>query len=185
MPNGFIPNQTTNTGLFVGTTDVWEVSRLQDIDVNSQEFKLLLTRLYQNINSISLALNLKESAYYLNTPFVTGKVFFPTPGTNQNNLRQDQRMVFNIGALPPGVTTVPHGLPIINLTGGPPVTTWTGTRLYGTATDTTTPQFYSIPFAGAGGTYISVIPNGTNVVIDNGTAVTFQQCIIVFEYLTN
>ena len=74
---GFLPGALQRKGLYVPTTDVWEVSRIQDIDVNSEEFKLLLVRLYQNINVIALALNQKDSAIYYPSEFVDGQTFFP------------------------------------------------------------------------------------------------------------
>jgi hypothetical protein len=42
-----------NIGSFVPTSYVWDVARLYEIDVNSDEFKELLVRLYQNLNLIA------------------------------------------------------------------------------------------------------------------------------------
>lgn len=177
MANGFIPNQFENTGLYIGTTDVWEVSRLEEIDVNSQEFKLLLVRLYQNINNIATALNLKDSAYYVNQQFLNGQKFFPALVTTPNAYRVAYRFVVNTGALGAGVTTVAHTLPIdVN---------WQFTRIYGVGSNTATLNYYPIPFAGAAGTFISVIVNATNVVINNGSGVTFDKSLVVLEFLKN
>ena len=44
----YIPDQV-NSGSYIGTTQVWDVSQIYDIEVNSPEFKELIVRLYQNI----------------------------------------------------------------------------------------------------------------------------------------
>lgn len=173
---GYIPDVQKNTGLFIATTDVWEISQLMEVNVNSEEFKLLLVRLYQNINNIALALNLKDSAYYVLEEFVDGQKFFSITD-DANNLRDNFRRVFNIGALGAGVTTVAHGLAITNQ--------WTFTRIYGTATDNIGNNFYPIPFAGAAGAYISLRADLTNVIVDNNSGVAFNKCIVVLEFLKN
>ena len=60
----YIQNQRQDTGYFVPTTPNYDVQLLQSIDVNSQEFKDLLVRLYETVNQVSLALNAKDTAYY-------------------------------------------------------------------------------------------------------------------------
>ena len=52
------------SGAFVPTTFILDVAKIQEVNVNSEEFKELLVRLYQNLNRMSLVLNVKESAYY-------------------------------------------------------------------------------------------------------------------------
>ena len=47
-----------NPGAFVETTQIWDASQIQEMDVNSPDFKELIIRLYQNMNKIALALNL-------------------------------------------------------------------------------------------------------------------------------
>lgn len=174
---GFNPNEFINVGLYVPSTNVWEVSQLQDLDINSEEFKLLLVRLYQNINAISIALNLKDSAYYVLQEFVNGQQFFSTDPANPLAFRSDFRLVLNIGALPPGITVTAHNLAV--------TTAWTFTRIYGVGSDTVNLLYYPIPWAGAAAAYISIIVDGTNVTIDNQSGVTFTQCIVVLEYLKN
>jgi hypothetical protein len=172
---GYIPNVTDNTGLYVPTTDVWELSQIANVDINSEEFKLLLVRLYQNINNIAYVLNLKESAYYLQTQFVTGQQFFPDVSTLPPSFRGSYRLVVNTGALAAGVTTIAHGLTVTS--------TWQWTRIYGTATNTGTLVGYPMPWAGAGGTYIDLHVTATNVVIDNGSGVTFDKSMVILEFL--
>lgn len=172
---GYIPNITDNTGLYVPTTDVWELSQIANVDINSEEFKLLLVRLYQNINNIAYVLNLKESAYYLQTQFVTGQQFFSADPTMPNALRGSYRLMVIPGALGAGVTTTPHGLPVTS--------TWQWTRVTGAATNTGTLVGYNMPWAGAAGTYIDVHVTATDVVIDNGSGVTFDKSLVVLEFL--
>ncbi len=166
-----------NTGLYVATTDVWEISRIEQVDVTSDEFKTLLVRLYQNINNIALALNLKDSAYYIQEQFVNGQQFFPATTDAGASYRAAYRIVIDVGALGAGVTTVAHGLTI--------TAEWTFTRIYGTATDNTLGNYYPIPFAGAAGAYISLRVDNTNVVIDNNSGVTFNKCLVILEFLKN
>lgn len=184
----FIPNFQNNVGLYIATTDVWEISRLQDIDVNSEEFKLLLVRLYQNVNNIAIALNLKDSALYPLTQFVNGQQFFSTDPNNPNNTRSAFRIVIDVGPLGAGVTTVPHGLPI--QTSLVDLSTWTFTRIYGAATRPDLNQalgdYYPLPFASAGGANnIELKANNTNVVITNNSGVNFDRCYVVLEWVKN
>lgn len=174
---GFLPNAQDDTGLFVPTTDVYELSRIAEVDVNSEEFKLLLIRLYQNLNNIAIALNLKDSAYYVTNQFINGQLFFPEVADFNAIYRQAYRLVVDVGALGAGITTVAHLIDIPN------PNTWTFTRIYGTATDNAGNNFYPIPFAGAAGAYISLFANLTDVVIDNNSGVTFTKCLIILEFL--
>lgn len=70
-------NLQNNIGLFVPTTNVWDIQNLEEGKDITPALKELLVRLYQNINAISLALNLKDSGYYVQQEFLTGQVFFP------------------------------------------------------------------------------------------------------------
>jgi hypothetical protein len=179
MP-GFLPNQLEDTGLYIPTTDVYEVSRIGEVDVNSEEFKLLLIRLYQNLNSIVLALNLKDSAMYVENQFITGQVFFSIDPVNPDNLRNTFRIVIDMGPLAAGVNTVAHGLTVQS--------TWQFTRIYGTATNyvagAAAGDYYPLPWASAGGaTNIELKVNNQNVVITNNSGVTFAKCYVILEWL--
>lgn len=134
-----------NYGLFVPTTNVWDTNELQDINVNSDEFKELLIRLYQNISNIAVATNLKDSAFYNNTmEFVTGGQFFANPAISSASaqtptLRPVFRTVVNFGALPNAATkSVAHNITVN--------TAYTFTRIYGCATNPNT-SFIPLPYA--------------------------------------
>lgn len=135
-------NLQNNSGLFVPENNVWDVARLDDINVTSPEFKELLVRLYQNINNISIALNLKDSGYYFLKEFLNSQVFFPNPNVKfgQQNTRNVFRTVVNFGALPNTTSkTIHHGIDVSN--------GFSFTRMYGAASNQITMQYISLPYA--------------------------------------
>jgi len=176
-------NLSTLVGSFVPTTNIWDVSEIYDVDVNSPEFKELLVRLYQNLNNISLSINTRDAAYYNTSEFVSGQLFFPDPTLNsQSNsapdFRQAMRLVIDFGSLPnTAAKTVPHGLIMSSTT--------TITRLYAAASNPTGLVYIPIPYASptlANNIELSV--DVTNVTITTGSDRTaFTRCIVVLEYL--
>jgi hypothetical protein len=96
----YIPSQKLDIGLFVPTTDIYEVGILEKIDPSSPQFKELIVRLSLNLNRISLALNLKESAYYVEEEFITSQLYFNPISTDPQNLRSGFRKIINIGLFP-------------------------------------------------------------------------------------
>lgn len=139
-----MPNNVSDWGLYIPTTTILDVGILQDVDVNSPDFKELLVRLYQTVNNIAVATNLKTTGYYLTQEFNTGQLLFNT--TNDiTNLRSIYRTTINFGALPAaGTKSVAHGIPNI---GNP--TTYSAVKVYGAATDQTTSNFIPIPYSSA------------------------------------
>lgn len=174
----------TLSGAFVPTTNVWDVSQLYDVDVNTPQFKELLVRLYQNVNNIALVLNIKDSGYYVTSEFVNGQSFFPNPLNNSATataptLRQVFRTVVNFGALPNATTkSVAHNIPV---TAG-----FTFTRIYGAASDTSGGNYIPIPYATpvALNDNIALDVSTTNVTITTGVNRTnFTVCYVVVEYI--
>lgn len=170
----------SNPGLFVPTTNVWDVSSLYSIDINSPAFRELLVRLYQNLNNMSLALNLKDSGYYVLQEFLNGQAYFPNPALGSLTptspvFRQVFRLVINFPGLNLGVNVQPHGLTI--------TTGYSFTRIYATASNTATFNYYPIPFASAAGNNIEIRVDVTNVIITNNSGVTFDKCYAVIEYI--
>lgn len=165
-----------NSGLFVPTTNNWDLSKIQQVDVNSPEFKTLLVRLYQNVNLICVALNIKDSGYYTLNEFVNGQLYFPNPAYNSStasaaSFRQVFRLVVNFGALPnTGVKSVPHGLT--------PNAAWNFTRIYATASDTTGFNYLPIPSAQADLTVDAVNVNITTT----ANLTNYNICYVVLEY---
>lgn len=169
-------DQQINTGSYVATTNVWDVSRLYEIEVNSPEFKELLVRLYQNINNISLVLNTKSTGYYINQEFVSGKLFY-NPSELPNDplqLRPGFIMTVDTGPLGSGVTSIDHGIAVTDA--------FQWMFISGAATNTGTMVGYPLPFAGATGNNIEVTVTATQIVINNNSGVTFTQSQVTLEY---
>jgi len=71
-------SQQNLTGMYVTTTYIWDPQLLREMDYGKESLQELFVRLYQNLNSMALALNAKDTGYYINQEFVTGSVFFGT-----------------------------------------------------------------------------------------------------------
>jgi hypothetical protein len=164
--------QYQRAGSFVPTTQVWNASQLQQVNVNSQDFKNLLVRLYQNLNQMAIVLNTKSTGAYYEQEFVTGDLFFPNPNNTLSAVapiapvqpveRQVSRAVVNFGALPDStLKSMPHQLQV-----GPQ---WSFVKIYACATNptlitTSSPNqaFLPIPYVDASG----VIANNIELYVD-------------------
>lgn len=174
---------TSQSGSFVPTSYIWDVARLYEVDVNSDEFKELLVRLYQNLNLMAIVLNGKDTGIYNTFELVNGQTFFPNPALNSSTpvtptFRQVYRTVVNFGALPnAGTKSVPHGITIT------PVTTFT--RIYATASDPTGNFYIPIPYASAtAADNVEIYVDATNVNIITAIDKTnFTTCYVILEYL--
>jgi len=170
-------------GSFIPTTNIWDTAEIYSTEVTSPEFKELLVRLYQNLNLMSVNINLKDTGYYDTSEFVTGQKFFPQTGTSSlsavtPDFRQTYRKVINFGALPnTGTTNVAHG---INVTAGTIFT-----RIYGVANDQAGTSYLPLPYASP--TLINNIAlsvDNTNVTIVTGSNRTaYTITYVVVEYL--
>ena len=171
--------QQINTGLFLPTTAAVDAARIAQTDVNSQEFKQLIIQLYQYINSMAIAVNIKDSGYYIQQEFVNGQLFPVTNAsmaTASSDGRQVFRLLINFGPLPNNSTTsTPHGINTTSL--------FTFTRIYGAASDPVGLNFIPLPYAAAS-TSIELKINATNVVITTtSNRSNFTQSWVVVEYL--
>ena len=173
-----------NFGAFVPSSNVWDTNELQTIDINSPQFRELLVRLYQNLNRLSIATNIKESGYYDNAnEFVTGSLLFPNPAFSSATAvypayRQYFRKVVNFGALPnAGTKSVAHN---IN-----PNTAFSFTKIYGCATDQTGKNYIPLPYASPVlVNNIELNADATNVNITTGSNRTnFTITYVVLEYV--
>lgn len=171
-------------GAFIGTTSIWDPTEIYSVDVNSQEFKDLLVRMYQNLNKMSMLLNMKTTGTYDTQEFVTGNTFFHNPSLTSASStrpvhRPEYRITINFGALPSSATTksVAHGL-VFNSN-----TVFTG--VYAAASDTTSSAYIPIPYSTS--TDIDVVEldvDGTNVNITTGKDMSaFDTTIVVLSYL--
>lgn len=171
----FVPEQQINTGLYVPTTNVWDVTEILALQ-ESDQLKELLVRLYQNLNVISLSLNMKDSGFYLQEEFVTGEAWFNITSANPLDLRGGFRKSFDLGAIGAGVTNVPHGLTIGS--------TWSFTRILGAVSNTTTANFLPLPYASPGGANnIEIRVNATDIIITNNSGLVFTTGYAILWYL--
>jgi hypothetical protein len=180
------------TGAFVPSNYIWDVAQLQQVDVNSPEFKELLIRLYQNINQISLVLNIKDTGVYSTSEYVNGQTYFANPNnTSASPVSPVQRAVirkvinYTLPLPNAGTATIPHGINVNTAAANTFGTTFT--RIYGVANDTVNGSYLPLPYAApalAGNITLRVDP--TNVYITTGNnRNSFTTTYIVLEYLPN
>ncbi|CAB4127761.1 hypothetical protein UFOVP97_27 [uncultured Caudovirales phage] len=167
------------TGLFIGTTPLFDVGDLQD----AEQTKELIIRLTQKINEMIIALNLKDTGYYVLNEFLNSQVFFPNPLLTDTTpqspyFRQVYRLVVNFGALPnAGLKSVPHGLV--------PTALWSFTRIYGAATDPIGLNYIPLPYASPVlANNIELNVDAVNVNIITGSDRTnFTTTYVILEYI--
>lgn len=173
-----LTNIQNNTGLFVPSTNVWDVQSLQENKDVSPALKEVLVRLYQNINSIELALNLKDSGYYQNYEFLNGQQFFSDSANTDITGRQVFRTVVVFGALPNATSkVVPHG---IGFTNG-----CSATRIYGSSTNNIGMNYIPLPYASPTlNKNIELSIDATNVTITTGIDMTaYTITYVIVEYV--
>lgn len=171
------PDYLSNTGSYVQTTQVWDVTEINQMEGINSDMRDLLVRLHQQINNIALVLNGKTTGIYLtDQEFVIGDQYYDPASTNQLQLRPVFRRNYYITALPAGVTNIAHGLPLAG-------STYNFVKIYGVANDTVNNLYYPLPFAGAAGNNIEVLVNATNIVITNNSGVaTFNDVKVTLEF---
>jgi hypothetical protein len=174
-----------NPNAFLEATDVYDVEAIQQLDVNSEEFKEFLVRLRQNINNISLSVNNRDGGFYTLGEFNTGAQLFPTvdPITFEvSEYRSVIRDTINFGPLPNA------GLFSVNHTINPPTGTtanYTFLHIYGAATNTGALAYIPIPYSDPAGNIISLSVNATQVTIGTNFNASAYTGIIVLEYVVN
>lgn len=169
----------------IPTTSVWDPAQIMQTNLQP-DLKEILIRMYQNLNLMANVLNTKDTGVYNNSfQIVNSQQWFPNPllsSATQTNptLRPVNRLVINFGALPnAGAKAVNHNIPING--------SYTFTRIYGTASDTTGLNYIPIPYASP--VLINNIQldvNATQVIITTGSNRTnFNVCYIVLEWITS
>lgn len=173
--------------LFIPTTDVFDVTNIEQLDVNSTQFKELIVRLQQRTNQIAIALNQKDTGIYNTVPFVTGQTFYPNPNLSSlSSLSPIWRQVYRVdiifGALPnTGIKAVPHNIPVD--------ATYTFVHIYGTSNNYIDVNLGFIPLPFSSPTLnlnIELSVDNTNVYVT--TAVDYSNFTItdiVLEYIIN
>lgn len=187
-----MPNNASSFGAFGPTTNVWDVTELQNIDVKSPEFKELLVRLYQNINLMALVLQVADKGIYDTQEFLNGQLWYPNPANNSTTVssaqfRQVFRTVINMNDTEPNLPNnatinLPHGIP------WNAAMSWT--RIYGAATNPTAgadpnPCGIMLPYVSlTAGQSIEMYTTDTNVVITTQADYSaYTICYVVLEYL--
>ena len=154
-----------------------DASLLEDMDVNSPEFKRFLVSLIENVDSLLLAVNAKDIGIYNDSETVTGQKFFDD-NDDENIQRPVYRKVINFGALPNTANKqVAHSLD----------STWNYkfTRIYGVASDSTNQDYLPIPYATAtAADIIELYVDNTYINITTGKDRTsFDTTYVVIEYI--
>jgi hypothetical protein len=170
-------------GSFVQTTQVWDVSDIQSMDVTGAEFKELVVRMYQNINEIAIVLNTKDTGYYPLFEIVNSQLWFPDPAltsgtTPQPSYRQVVRKVINFGALPDTANqAIAHGIVFTDAS--------RVTRIYGVAIDPVNHIYLPLPYASpTDANNIELWADNANVNVTTGADLTaYTVCYIVIEYI--
>jgi hypothetical protein len=174
-------NLLNNTGLFVPTTNIYEIEQLQQKELDKELLRNILVHLYQDMCNIAIALNLKDSAYYALNEFMNGQVLFPNPNmiTQTINGRQIFRTVVNFGVLPNASTTsIAHN---IDVGYG-----FSFTRIYGCATNPVSQIYIPLPYVSASSVAdnIQLSVNSTDVSITTGADQSaYTTTYVILEYV--
>lgn len=179
-----------NQGLMLPTTNVWDVSQIYQIEDLNSDLRDLLVRLYQNINNIAIAVNLKDSGYYALEEFLTGKLLFPnqnpsTTSTGTPTYRQIFRMCINFGALPNNTTKqVPHYIDINS--------SYSIVSISGCATQRNPFKSIPIPYVNsfvapsvADFVVCNIDDTYVNITTTSNTYINYELCYITIEYVKN
>ncbi len=176
-------NNAQNSGSFIPTTNVWDVSSFIDRKLDEEALKELLVRMYQNLNVMAISLNTRDAGFYVQDEFVCGQVYFPNPSlssatSTRPTLRQVFRKVILFGALPnTGASSVAHNIPVD--------AGYSFTRIYAAASDQSGLKYLAIPYASASGAdNIQLDVDATNVTITTASDRTaYTVCYVVLEYI--
>ena len=164
-------SSNSSSGVYIPTTQVWDVTEVHEVDVTKPEFKELLVRMYQNLNSMSMAIGTKESSFYSTLETVKGQAFNPrTTDSSTNTSNPESRQVFNKVIVIAGFVTgaYAHGIPV---NAG-----YTFTRIYGCATNPA--GFLAVPVPTTG-TTITVDATNVNIV----TGLVGYSAHVILEYM--
>ncbi len=174
-------NLQSNTGLFIPTTNIYEIEDIQSKGLDKELIRNILVHLYQDMNNVAIALNLKDSAYYFNEEFMNGQVLFPNPNLiyTNNAGRQIFRTVVDFGVLPnAAMKSYPHNIEITNTT--------TFTRIYATASDPINFSYLPIPYSSASSVAnnIEISVDSVNVNITTGVDLSaYTTTYVILEYV--
>jgi len=107
-----------NEGVFVPTTNTFEVTSIVDKNITAEYFREFIVRLQNRLNEIAISLNQKETGAYLNDIVIIGSFVYPDTNLSSSTPQQPSerplyRKTVIFGALPNNTTkTVAHGIPL-------------------------------------------------------------------------
>lgn len=166
-----------STGLFIPTTEIIGTQLAVEAAKDNVLMQQILIRIIETINKQNIAINLKETGFFITDEIATGEIFFgATPGSR----RQVFKKTIIFGALPAvgGVPkTVPHGLT--------PTANWSWIEVQAAATDPVGLFGLQIPYASASGIDdIEISVDNTNVIITTATnRSAFSRCFVTLKYI--
>lgn len=181
-PDGF------SKGMFVVTTPIFDLTDLEEAGIASEKFQELMNQTHDRLLEINKTINFKTTGVHAEDEFVNGNVFYKPAATTSTQttsriLAQSFIKIVYFGALPADATpkTVAHG---IDFTGAD----FMFTKIFGVATDPTTPLSINIPYVNVSGTIatdIELYVDGTNIVITgNGLDLSaFTNVLVTLEYV--
>lgn len=166
-------------GVYLPTTDDFDIDAIRKSNLDDP-VKDLLIRLYESYNNIANVVNVKESAYYLPTEFLTGAQWFQEANAPTDSpTRSEYRQVVNVGPLLDTDTKrVAHNIPDIT-------SATTFLHCFGMASDTTGLTYLPLPYVSA------TAPIEVSVDVDNVYITTtsnrtnYNKAVIVLLYLKN
>lgn len=170
-----------NAGIFVPTTEVIDVSGIED-----EKLRQILINFINTLNEMSNAINAKVTGVYSLEEFVNSKTFYPDPALSSLTAKAPTprpvlSKVIDPGALLNGATkAVAHGITVTANT--------TFTKIRGTASDPVALIGIALPFVDVSATIaagnIELSVNNTNVLITTtGNGTNFTKNKIFLEYL--
>ena len=174
---GSWPSNVSQGNFIPSTADI------TSLDPNSQEYRV---RTYQLFNQIILAINQKSSGLYQFDETVDNNLWAPIPATVDSTAAQtatqkaEFRKVFIMPALVnAGQVELLHGIDFNSDV--------TFVHIYGTATDSTTPQARPLPYASATGNNAELWLDATKIYIKTTGAgwSTFTKVRVVVALLKN
>lgn len=169
-------------GILLSTTDKYDSQIIEELEIDSPEFRQFLIWIQQALNDHANYMNRKDYAAYDLAESINGQTWFQgnDDGASTNvNFRQVYRKVINIGALDnaAGTTVYPHGIDVTD--------TYAFTRIYGVANRPT--PFLALPLPYASATAADVIElnvDATNINITIGKDLSaFTKTTVVLEYV--
>lgn len=177
-----------DSGAFIPTTSLFDVSDIYSTEVTSKEFKDLIIRLYENQKQVNLLLNMKETAIYTREEFVCGQTYFPNTSLSSSTAvtptqRQVYRKVINVTSVLPntGTLQIPHGLTTTEV--------MSVTNIYGASTIpaavAANRRYITLPYPSADGTTnIELYADNTNInIITASDRTDYTITYVVVEFL--